>query len=123
DFYGSALVAGRCNSSFGQTIDFYSTVEQCDDGFPRTAQLTAITLLGPEMTCYDTGNVDLGAICIHPDGCIACPVEPVLPNFDCDLLDEFVHRVEYEFGLCYNLLGIGPPLPQFPLNLTTWDSF
>lgn len=123
DFYGSALVAGRCNSTFGQTIDFYATVEQCEDGFPRTAQLTAISLLGPQMTCYDTGNPDLGAICIHPDGCTACPVESVLPNFDCALLDEFVHRVEYEFGLCYNLLGIGPPLPQFPINLTTWDSF
>lgn len=122
DFYGSALVAGFCNSS-GQNIDFYATVQQCENGQFRTARLGAFSALGTDMTCYNTGNPDLGSICIHPDGCLPCPVDQVLPNFDCDLLDEFVHRVEYEFGLCYNLLGIGPPLPTFPFNLTTWNDF
>ena len=122
DFYGSALVAGFCNSS-GQNIDFYATVQQCENGQFRTARLGAFSALGTDMTCYNTGNPSLGSVCIHPDGCLPCPVDQVLPNFDCDLLDEFVHRVEYEFGLCYNLLGIGPPLPTFPYNLTTWDSF
>jgi len=119
DFFGSALVAGFCNES-GQVIDFYATVDQCEAGLFRTAKLGAPS---PAFTCYDTLNPSLQSICIDSDGCTSCPVEHILPNFDCDLLDEVVHRIEYEFGLCFNKLGIGPPLPMLPFNITTWFSF
>ena len=80
-----------------------------------------------ETDCLDTASFSpdpdpgsAGVICITRDGCRRCPIDQVLPGFNCRFLDEFVAEQEALSRRCIDKLGIGPPIPNIPDNFTAF---
>ena len=92
----------------------------CGFGVPPNPNVTDF-----DVTCWDTSeppSTDNGAgfICITQYGCTACPVDQVIPGFECSYLDNVVHRLEFLTRRCIDKFGLGPPLPEIPSNLSEW---
>ena len=124
EFFGSAVVAGICDKNVGQVIAIYKPYQEClnaADGLPVTPPYPIKIVAGFfGVTCFDTGNPTTGSICLSANGCARCPDEQVLPGFDCKLLDRSISDLEWLARRCIDKLGLGPPLPLLPSNITAW---
>ena len=136
-----------CNDIFGHSVvtncgfndqdqifvafNFYDNTQQCelppdlrpppddlifagDSPLNDTACLNTTGIIGG----LNPDNTDAGILCINEDGCIECPVTNVIPGFECQLLDLFVHKIEFLVRRCIDKFGLGPPKPQIPDNFT-----
>lgn len=120
EFFGTSIVAGKCNAT-GTIINFYASEQQCDDDANDIPGNAPIFLFAPPgfANCVDGGV--LGALCMDGLGCTDCPITQVFPGFDCAVLDETRYHFEDHLLHCIDKLPFGPDLPQFPSNITAWE--
>lgn len=60
--------------------------------------------------------------CVRYDQCTACPVRQVIPNFQCRIVDETFHRIEYMAQRCL-VQFIGAIYPPFNFSVIIPDVF
>lgn len=120
EFFGTSIVAGKCNAT-GTIVNFYASEQQCKDDANDIPGNDPIFLFAPPgfANCVDGGV--LGALCMDGLGCTDCPITQVFPGFECALLDETRYHFEDHLLHCIDKLGLGPGLPQFPSNITAWE--
>lgn len=120
EFFGTSIVAGKCNAT-GTIVNFYASEQQCEDDANDIPGNDPIFLFAPPgfANCVDGGV--LGALCMDGLGCTDCPITQVFPGFECALLDETRYHFEDHLLHCIDKLGLGPGLPQFPTNITAWE--
>lgn len=120
EFFGTSIVAGKCNAT-GTIINFYASEQQCKDDADDIPGNDPVFLFAPPgfANCVDGGV--LGALCMDGLGCTDCPITQVFPGFECALLDETRYHFEDHLLHCIDKLGLGPGLPQFPSNITAWE--
>lgn len=120
EFFGTSIVAGKCNAS-GTIINFYASEQQCNDDANDIPFNDPVFLFAPpgSANCVDGGV--LGAICMDGLGCTDCPITQVFPGFECALLDGTRYHFEDHLLHCIDKLPFGPDLPQFPTNITAWE--
>jgi cysteine-rich repeat protein len=122
EFFGNAVVAGLCDANIGQIIAIYVPFQNCllaAQDIPVTSPIIIVAGVSG-FTCFDTQSVELGSICLSANGCAICPTEQVFPGFDCPLLDNTISDTEWLARRCVDKLGLGPPQPVLPTNITAW---
>lgn len=121
NFLGAAIVAGDCTEQ-ATVIDFYNTLAQCQAHANDQPGTDPVTLVITEnfYNCFATGGA-LGTLCLVGSGCTDCPIEQVIPGFQCQLLDNTRYHMEHHFQHCMEKLELGPGKPELPTNITAWN--
>lgn len=122
EFFGNAIVAGLCDKNVGQIIAIYVPFQNCvlaSNDIPVTSPIIIVAGISG-FTCFDTQSIELGSICLASNGCAMCPDNQVFPGFPCPLLDKTVSDTEWLGQRCIDKLGLGPPQPMLPTNITAW---
>ena len=111
-------VVTNCVENF-QAVAFYDSLAECEDINDNPVDpLFELRVAFNTTKCMLTDEA--GWLCINGLDCTACPVDQVIPGFQCRYLDEVVHRLEYLTRRCIDKFGLGPPLPTIPTNVTEW---
>ena len=126
DFYFQTL--GLCSSFLGG----FGIVSQCGEDFQAFAIYATDSCSGSPLriaVATPTNPVRCVRFSINPPGpvndyfcveynqCQACPVKQVIPNLQCDYLDQLFHRDLYAVERCWALL-VGPIYPPFNFTST-----
>lgn len=117
DFLAGLSIVTECSSVPGNEFQAFAvyTSETCSNNpsivvFANATSPTACKTLNIGGTPY--------FFCVVYNACQACPVEQLIPGFNCALLDQTAHRAK-EFGEICLALFLGIKTIDFSLNFTT----
>lgn len=117
EFYGGYSIVSECSSVPGNEFQAFAiyTSATCSNAptivvFANATSPTACKRLTISGIQY--------YFCVKYDGCRACPVDQVIPGFECAVLDQWFHRTE-EFGKICLAEFLGVKTIDFSLNFTT----
>ncbi len=108
-------IVSQCGEDF-QAIAIYAT-DSCD-GNPLV--MAVATALNPvacvQFTIFPAGPIN-NFFCVNYTECQACPIERLIPNLDCAIIDRIAHYDKWLVQRCW-VLFIGPILPPFNFTNT-----
>lgn len=117
DFLGGYSIVTECSSVPGNEFQAFAvyTSSTCSNAptivvFANATSPTACKRLTISGNQY--------YFCVLYTGCQACPVDQVIPGFNCAVLDQWFHRTE-EFGKICLAQFLGVKTIDFSLNFTT----
>jgi cysteine-rich repeat protein len=117
DFIGGYSIVTECSSINGNVFQAFAvyTSATCE-----TAPVIVVfaNATSPNACKRLTISGNSYWFCVTYTGCQACPVDQVIPGFECALLDQWFHRTE-EFGKICLAEFLGVKTIDFSLNFTT----
>jgi cysteine-rich repeat protein len=109
-FVGDFGIVSQCGEDF-QAFAIYAT-DSCNGNPLRVAIATPSNPISCVRFSINPIGQQNDYFCVRYDECQACPVKKVIPNLNCDYLDEIFHKEDYILERCWALL-VGPIYPPF----------
>lgn len=117
DFLGGYSIVTECSSINGNVFQAFAVYASATC---ETAPVIVVfaNATSPNACKRLTISGNSYWFCVTYTGCQACPVDQVIPGFECALLDQWFHRTE-EFGKICLAEFLGVKTIDFSLNFTT----